>query len=348
MPKRALWFGLAALMLVPPIAATFSGCQTTCTTTADCGDGDFCSLAPGICATPRSIGFCKPIPASCPAAVQLVCGCDSKQYVNQCTASLAGQSVVSNGACVVGCGGPGNLACPDGQFCQFKDGDCSGAVTPGTCVARQASCVTAPPLPVCGCDGKTYASRCDAALTGKAGVNVALTGACPCGGPGNNHCESGKFCNYLLGTCTGPSPTGTCTVPPQSCPAFVSPVCGCDGKGYDNACLAAQAQVPLVSITPCAVACGGATNTACPASQFCDFGMPGNCLKPDAVGVCGAKPTTCSVVSSKVCGCDGAQYLNACEAAKQGASVASSGVCNFADAGADASDSGIADAADGG
>lgn len=346
MPMRALWFGLAALMLVPPIAAAFSGCQTTCATTADCADGDYCALAPGICATPRSIGFCKPIPASCPAAVQLVCGCDSKQYVNQCTASLSGQSVVSTGACAVACGGPGNLSCPSGQLCQFKDGDCGTSGTPGICVTRPTSCVTAPPVPVCGCDGKTYASRCDAEIHGTAGVNVATTAACPCGGPGNNHCESGKFCNFTVGTCTGPNPIGSCTTPPASCPPFKSPVCGCDGKAYDNACFAAQAQVPLFSTTPCMAPCSA--TIPCPADQFCDFGMPGNCLKPDVVGVCGAKPTTCPGVGTKVCGCDGAQYLNACTAAQQGASVASSGVCNFADAGADASDSGIADAADGG
>ena len=248
--------------------------------------------------------------------------------------------MVNSGPCVVACGGPGNLICPAGQVCQLKDGDCGASGTPGTCAPRPVTCATAPPVAVCGCDGKTYASRCNAELSGAAGVNVAVAAACTCGGPNNVKCEAGKFCNFAVGTCAGANPTGTCTVPPKTCQPVASPVCGCDGKGYDNACHAAQAQVGLFSLTACP--CGGPSNTPCAADQFCDYATTGTCLKPNAVGACGPKPTACPGVGPTVCGCDGVQYLNDCEAARQGGtSVASGGACNFGDAG-------IADAATGG
>ncbi len=315
--------GLAALVFLPPLVVTAQGCQGTCTTLDDCPDGQFCSMAAGVCATSRAIGFCKDIPLSCPDVLQVACGCDGKTYDNICQASLAGQSAAYPGACTVACGGPADTKCPAGDYCVYTDGVCSSSSVAGTCTPIPANCSDATPSAVCGCDGKTYDSRCAASL---AGVGIATTGACSCGGPGNTKCETGKYCNYAVGTCAGANPAGTCASPPKTCQPFSSPVCGCDGKTYDNACEAAKAQTGLYSATT-ACPCGGPNNAKCASDEYCEFGMIGTCLGANPTGVCKVKPTSCTGVSSSVCGCDGMPYDNACEAAKAGTSVAANGSC---------------------
>jgi len=55
------------------------------------------------------------------------------------------------------------------------------------------------------------------------------------------------------------------------------------------------------------------------------------CAHPDATcggpGTCTARPSTCPDVVAPVCGCDGADYRNACEAATAGVDVAYPGTC---------------------
>ena len=71
-----------------------------------------------------------------------------------------------------GCGSDSD--CPGGHACFFPDGDC-GAAGAGRGEQRPEMC-TLEYNPVCGCDGRTYGSRCDAARTG---VSVAQAGPCP-------------------------------------------------------------------------------------------------------------------------------------------------------------------------
>lgn len=75
------------------------------------------------------------------------------------------------------CGGIIGQPCPTGQYCQFHPGECCCDFT-GVCVDIPASC---PPGcdPVCGCDGVTYLTPCEAAA---AGVSVDRFG--PCTPPG--------------------------------------------------------------------------------------------------------------------------------------------------------------------
>ena len=65
-----------------------------------------------------------------------------------------------------------NDACGDEAYCRRKTGQCSSR---GHCAALPEACA-AIDNPVCGCDGRTYGSRCDAARTG---VSVAQAGPCP-------------------------------------------------------------------------------------------------------------------------------------------------------------------------
>src|SRR3954469_7475365 len=104
MLKRAHWFGAAAVALLASVVVANWGCQGTCATNADCSDDTYCSISVGVCLTPQPIGFCKALPDTCTDVAVPVCGCDGKQYANQCEAALSRASVAATGACAAPCG----------------------------------------------------------------------------------------------------------------------------------------------------------------------------------------------------------------------------------------------------
>lgn len=61
-----------------------------------------------------------------------------------------------------------NADCSGDTFCDFVDAAACGDVAAGLCRARPIGCELAPQAEVCGCDGTTYASACDAELAGAA------------------------------------------------------------------------------------------------------------------------------------------------------------------------------------
>ncbi len=142
----------------------------------------------------------------------------------------------------VSCGD--NNGCAQTEYCAKPAGNCNTFLA-GTCEDRPQMC---PPLysPVCGCDGTTYGSECDASA---AGVNVDYAGECGTtpGCYGNEECtdSSGtkQFCLYGVGACYGP---GTCTDIPMTCPDLYAPVCGCDMMTYENECYAYQAGASIM------------------------------------------------------------------------------------------------------
>jgi hypothetical protein len=342
--KRGIWFALAGIAVAPVAGYVWSGCQGTCTTSADCGDGTFCSQANGVCDTSRALGFCLPIPPDCPESTQSpVCGCDNVTYLNACQASQHGQSLSAGNACVPNCGPLFDAGCPDGSFCEFaaSTGTTSSSSSvcgnntnvPGVCANIPATCSGVAESPVCGCDGKTFASHCDAQ---KAEVSVAAQGACTCGGLDNRACQKGEFCNLPVGTCDTPGTSGSCSPVPAKCDTDFSPVCGCDGTTYNNACVAAQAKVSLftsafggVGMATGGCPCGGPSGGTCSDGFFCSY-TSGTCLMADAVGACLPipDPTTCEAAVSVVCGCDNNAYNNACLAGAAGVSVAINGPCS--------------------
>ncbi len=72
------------------------------------------------------------------------------------------------------CGGFFGLTCPANEFCQFKAA-CGFGDIMGTCTAVPKRCPRIR-LPVCGCDGKTYANDC---LRQQARTTLKSKGACP-------------------------------------------------------------------------------------------------------------------------------------------------------------------------
>jgi hypothetical protein len=72
------------------------------------------------------------------------------------------------------CGGLLGISCDTGLFCLNKPGTCKIADNQGKCIRVPTRC-TRERIPVCGCDGKTYANDC-LRLTAK--VNLDHKGAC--------------------------------------------------------------------------------------------------------------------------------------------------------------------------
>lgn len=282
-------------------------CPPPCTDNVECVAGEFCSFQDGACG---GDGECVPQPAVCPQNFNPVCGCDGVTYSNACEAAMAGVSVSTNGPCVTQC--TSNGMCNATEYCAKGFADCDGQglcepIPPGQCPAVF--------VPVCGCDGNTYAGTCVAAQNR---VNVASIGECPAAPCNNNQqCAVGQYCETPVGGCGG---AGQCVAQPDICIQIYDPVCGCDGLTYSNSCIAAAAGVGVASEGECLDTCR--VDTECDQIDYC---RKDNC--PDVDGVCAVKPQACPQVFDPVCGCDGQTYGNSCLAAMAGVNVAAPGPC---------------------
>ena len=78
---------------------------------------------------------------------------------------------------------------------------------------------------------------------------------------------------------------------------------------------------------PVAQVCGGRGNEACPEGTFCSFPQSAICGWADATGFCRPIPDVCAAIDQPVCGCDGRNYGNTCQAAQHGVSAQYDGVC---------------------
>jgi hypothetical protein len=327
----------------------------------------FCEYPIGHCNLIGGKGKCTPRPPLCLRTFDPVCGCDNNTYGNECLARQSEVSLAHRGPCVPAevpesdevaagpsCSESPGEECPNPlQFCQFPYGVCSTPGAKGTCATRPTNC---PPYInyVCGCDGHSYLNPCLASL---AGVNIASLNHCSLGGasrtlkstagpsttkscgtfPGGT-CQFSQFCRFPDGTCSRIGGIGTCQPQPKICPfQLVDPVCGCDGKTYNNICLASAAGVSIAhqgrcrsSATPEVQRCGPFPGGQCSAKHFCQHRI-GTCDLIGGAGVCVLRPTVCSYLYDPVCGCDGETYGNTCVADMAGMSLYHKGQCGSND-----------------
>eukprot|EP01098_Paradermamoeba_levis_P015142 TRINITY_DN752_c0_g1_i1.p1 TRINITY_DN752_c0_g1~~TRINITY_DN752_c0_g1_i1.p1 ORF type:complete len:252 (-),score=39.21 TRINITY_DN752_c0_g1_i1:80-835(-) len=217
----------------------FSFAQS-CKQNNDCKTGQFCRFASGSCG---GQGNCSAPNQFCPANYAPACGCDGRTYSNACHVLGAGVSFRHQGACASVCNA--TIPCLLGTICEYPTGSC-GYGDDGMCVAPTTFCPPQPnPHPVCGCDGKNYLSRCNAAL---ANMSVSFYGKCPVTCRNDSDCpqltETKPFCEFAIGVCgASAGGLGLCTPRPESCFGLHDPVCGCDGVTYSNVCYAAAGGV---------------------------------------------------------------------------------------------------------
>lgn len=317
----------------PPPGAVVCGGET-------CDDGQECCLATGTC-VPFGDSRCS-VPAVVPRACRSTADCASGEACCIATAMCrslddprcASLPEVPPTFCVRASDcAPDEVCLPRGPWLEPM---CAGGV--GVCQPVPETCLSSGE--VCGCDGRTYASGCEAA---RAGVRTGPVGGA-CGEPVWGHagylrrCVSDAdclavgdhlTCDGSIGECVADDPLIPCGLDAQ-CPEGQA-CCGLTGVCFDldRPVLCTDPELPsylacetnedcwrydgtlwLVGRTEQFTFCGG---TGC--------GTPGACMRTPIPGACDAEP------AAPVCGCDGVTYPSACAAAAAATRVARSSAC---------------------
>jgi hypothetical protein len=142
------------------------------------------------------------------------------------------------------CGGIAGLRCARGYTCVLESStpDAGGRCHPiaqdgdacGGTALYPAVCATG-----LHCDGPTTTRP---GATGTCHVEAPTTGCTT-----DSSCSALEYCERSS-ACSG---SGHCAPRPDLCYALVSPVCGCDGRTYNNSCYAARAGVNVASPGAC-------------------------------------------------------------------------------------------------
>lgn len=92
---------------------------------------------------------------------------------------------------------------------------------------------------------------CDAESHGACAVKRQPGDVCGGFAIGLTKCDGGLFCNMVKDTCGYADQGGRCEEPPEVCTMIWKPVCGCDGKTYGCACMAASALMSVAHDGTC-------------------------------------------------------------------------------------------------
>ena len=140
-----------------------------------------------------------------------------------------------------------------------------------------------------------------------------------CAGPKGLSCKPTQYCAATeVGKCPSKAVYGVCTPRPDVCTDLYSPVCGCDGATYSNACFAAAAGAAVAKKGACEpkpAFCGGIAGIPCPDGEQCIDDPSDECDPKnggaDCGGICVSKPSTtfCGGIAAIPCP-DGEQCID--------------------------------------
>jgi hypothetical protein len=145
-------------------------------------------------------------------------------------------------------------------FSAWRVSDC-GAGAPADCACQPVSCPSGSVLR--DADGDGCGDSC-----------------LPVDCANNANCGAGAYCAGPSRSCGG---AGMCVARPAACPRAYTPVCGCDGTTYGNACEAAAAGVRVAAHQPCdcaAVECPAGTRAVDGDGDWCRDACRARCGTP--------------------------------------------------------------------